>query len=92
VVVHNVLTKFREAFETYGPNVDNVWLETKAAGDIIRLGGNAAACSYLVISKDPLSANTVSQVETQADFDMPFEAVAGLHKLPAIQTWNIQKT
>lgn len=79
VVVHNVLTKFREAFETYGPNVDNVWLETKAAGDIIRLGGNAAACSYLVISKDPLTANTVSQVETLADFDMPFEAVAGLH-------------
>lgn len=79
IVVHNVVTKFRDAFESYGPNVDNVWTEGKAAGDIIRLDGNAAACSYLVISKDPLTPGSDSFIETVATFDMPVEVSAGLH-------------
>lgn len=73
----NVTNKFRDAFETYTPNV--IWAENKAAGDIIQLDGNAAAASYLVISKDPLSAGTETSLNTLATFTMPFEATMGLH-------------
>lgn len=72
----NVLNKFREAFETYTPGA--VWTETLGTGDIITLDGNAAAASYLVISKDPLSAGTVSSISTVATFGMPFDAGFGL--------------
>lgn len=74
----NVVTKFREAFETYAPNGAK-WLETKATGDIIYVEGNTAGASYLVISKDPLTAGTESKVESVARFAMPIEASVGIH-------------
>jgi hypothetical protein len=79
VVSQNVTNKFREAFEAYAPNTpDGVWLETKASGDIIVVDGNAVGCSYLDISKDPLTADTVSIISTVQPFEMPFEASVGL--------------
>jgi len=74
----NVLTKFREAFEVYVPNGPK-WVETKATGDIIYVEGNTAGASYLVISKDPLTAGSESKVESVAHFLMPIEASVGLH-------------
>lgn len=73
----NITSKFREAFETYSAGTK--WAETADSGDIIQVDGNAAAASYLVISKDPLSAGTVSSVETVSTFEMPFEMAIGLH-------------
>lgn len=72
----NVQTEFRESFETY--NTTTVWSETLGTGDIVQLDGNAAACSYLVISKDPLTAGNETIVETRASFTGPFETAIGL--------------
>jgi hypothetical protein len=76
----NIANKFREAFEAYEPNqtAGGRWVQSISPGDIISLEGNAAAASYLSISKDPLSAG-VTEVETVASFKMPFEAAIGLH-------------
>lgn len=74
----NTITHLREAFEEYRPNVA-VWAENRAPGDIVQLEGNAAAASYLVISKDPLTAGTETMVMTASDFEVPFEAALGLH-------------
>lgn len=73
----NITTKFREAFEAYQPG--KTWIEGVAAGDLVMLDGNAAAASYLVISKDPLSSGTETVIESVATFDFPFEAAIGLH-------------
>ena len=76
----NITTKFREAFETYAPNTTGgTWTETKATGDIIALDGNAAAASYLVISKSPWEAGSISSIETAAQFSMPIELAIGAH-------------
>lgn len=74
----SVANKVRDAFEVYVPNGE-AWAETKASGDIITVDGNALAASYLVISKDPLAADTASLIEGKDYFTMPYEAVAGLH-------------
>lgn len=76
----NITTKFRDAFEVYDPVKGNRWLESRAPGDLIFLDGNAASASYLVISKDPLSAGTESSIETRANwrFTMPVEIAVGL--------------
>jgi len=72
----NVQTEFRESFETY--NTTTVWSETLGTGDIVQLDGNAVSCSYLVISKDPLTAGTETIVETRGAFTGPFETAIGL--------------
>jgi hypothetical protein len=72
----NITTKFREAFEAYIPG--SKWVESKASGDIVMVDGNAVAASYLVVSKDPLAANTVTEIETVARFAMPIEMAVGL--------------
>lgn len=73
----NVQTEFRESFETY--NTTTVWSQTTGSGDIVQLDGNAVSCSYLVISKDPLTAGNETIVETRAAFTGPFETMVGLH-------------
>jgi len=75
VVSQNITTKFREAFEAY-PSAN--WTETKAAGDIVQVDGNALAASYLVISKDPLTAATESQIESTLTFELPVEMAFGV--------------
>lgn len=77
VVPANVQTEFRESFETYDTTI--VWSQTTGSGDIVQLDGNAASCSYLVISKDPLTAGNETIVETRASFTGPFETAVGLH-------------
>jgi hypothetical protein len=72
----NITTTFRESFETY--NTSTVWNQSVASGDIVQLDGNAVSASYLVISKDPLTANTETYVETQSTFPVPLEAIVGL--------------
>jgi hypothetical protein len=72
----NVTTQFRESFETY--NTTTVWNQSVATGDIVQLDGNAVSASYLVISKDPLTADTETYVETQSTFPVPLEAIVGL--------------
>jgi hypothetical protein len=72
----NIITSFRESFETY--NTATTWTESKAAGDIVQLDGNAVSASYLVISKDPLTADTETYIETQSTFPVPLESIVGL--------------
>ena len=77
VYTSNFLKKLREGFENY---VDgNVWVESKDPSDIIMPDGNAAAASYLVISKDPLVTGSVTTLKSRAKFTMPFEVSFGLH-------------
>ena len=77
VYTSNFLNKLREGFENY---VDgNVWVESKDPSDIIMTDGNAAAASYLVISKDPLVTGSVTTLKSRAKFTMPFEVSFGLH-------------
>ena len=76
----NIKTKFREAFEEYSPNtLDSNWVETKASGDITIADGNAVASSYLVVSKSPWKAGTVTTIETRGRFEIPFDFSIGLH-------------
>ena len=77
VIPANVQTEFRESFETY--DTTTVWSQTTGSGDIVQLDGNATSCSYLVISKDPLTAGNETIVETRASFTGPFETAVGLH-------------
>lgn len=77
-VTANITTRFREAFEMYTPNSGGKWLQTVGSGDIVMVDGNAAAASYLVISKDPLTSGTVTEIETVARFSMPIEMAVGL--------------
>lgn len=76
VSASNVTTKFREAFETFDLSR---WAVTLGPNDIVTLDGNAAACSYLVISKDPWSAGSMTLLESKFTFDMPIDAAIGLH-------------
>jgi hypothetical protein len=76
VTPENITTKFREAFEAYTPGVK--WAQNKESGDLIYVDGNAVGASYLVISKDPLVAGTVSAIESISRFNMPFEANFGI--------------
>jgi hypothetical protein len=71
-----ITSKFREAFEAYAPGTR--WVESKAAGDLVYVDGNAAAASYLVISKDPLTAGTETSVESLLNFKLPVEVAFGL--------------
>lgn len=73
----NATTKFREAFETFVPGVK--WnLVSKDANDIVQIEGNAASASYLVISKDPFTANSVTTIESTCVCSMPHRVAAGI--------------
>ena len=78
-ISQNITTKFREAFEVYDPVNGGKWQEAKASGDLIYVDGNSAAASYLVISKDPLTAGTESSVTSIGRVGLPIDASAGLH-------------
>lgn len=75
----NITVKFREAFEAYDPVGGGRWVENKAPNDLVFADGNAAAASYLVISKDPLSAGTETVIESTLNFGMPVELAFGAH-------------
>jgi len=77
---NNITTKFRDAFETL--SADN-WTTVLATGDIVQVDGNAAAASYLSISKSPWDAGTETSLETVATFDMPIELAVGASRSQA---------
>lgn len=72
----NIVGKFRESFENFTPGVN--WDLVTAPGDIVQLDGNAVSASYLVISKDPLSAGTESSLTYTGSFAVPLETATGL--------------
>jgi hypothetical protein len=76
-VSSNVTTKLQEPFEFF--DTTKTWTLSKAAGDIVRLDGNAVGASYLVISKDPLAAGTETSLTANVSFKMPLEGGFGFH-------------
>lgn len=72
----NISTKFREAFENLNPAL---WTVSAGPGDIVAVDGNAVGASYLVVSKDPLTPNTATVIESLSTFSMPIELSVGLH-------------
>lgn len=76
VVTGNITGKFREAFEVYTPGVN--WDQTLGTGDLVYVDGNAAAASYLVISKSPLVAGTETRITCQQTAEMPVELAVGM--------------
>jgi hypothetical protein len=76
VTPSNITGKFRESFENFTPGVN--WNLTTGSGDIVQLDGNAVSASYLVISKDPLTANTETSLTYTGSFPMPIESAVGL--------------
>lgn len=77
VISSNITGKFREAFEAYDPVSGGIWSENRASGDLIFVDGNAAAASYLVISKSPLDSGTESNVTSIGTVTMPVDASIG---------------
>lgn len=80
VTASNITTKFREAFEDPALPAFNV---TVGTGDIVRVDGNAAAASYLVISKSPWDAGNQTTLESVAHFGMPIELAFGASRSQA---------
>jgi hypothetical protein len=76
----NITTKFRDAFESL--SAEN-WTTVTGTGDIVQVDGNAAAASYLSISKSPWDAGTETSLETVARFSMPVEIAVGAHRSQA---------
>lgn len=75
-VSSNLETKFRDAFEAFTPG--QKWETSQASGDLVYVDGNAAASSYLVISKDPLVAGNETLLTAKSVFSMPVELLLGL--------------
>jgi hypothetical protein len=75
----NFISKFRESFEDY-PN-PFVWEEkrTNATDDIVIADGNCVGASYLVISKDPWSADSEITITSKQKFSLPLDLTVGLH-------------
>jgi hypothetical protein len=76
-IAQNITNKFREAFEIYDPVNGGKWAESKASGDLVYVDGNAAAASYLVISKDPLTAGTETAITSIGRVSLPIDAAIG---------------
>lgn len=78
LITANIAAKIREAFESYAPNAaGSRWNETKANGDLVFVDGNAAAASYLVVSKSPLDAGTETAVTSNFAFSLPLDMSFG---------------
>ena len=76
-VVQTFNAKLRDAFQTYpGANWTTV---ARASGDIIQVDGNAVGASNLVISVDPLTANSSTSIESIGRFTMPVDLAIGAH-------------
>jgi hypothetical protein len=76
VAPENITGKFRESFESFTPGVN--WTLVTGSGDIVQTDGNAVSASYLVISKDPLTAETETSLTYTGSFPMPIETAVGL--------------
>lgn len=69
-------SQFKDGFDTFVPGKN--WIVSQDPNDIIRLDGNAVGASYLVISKDPLSPNTVTTLTSTYTATIPIELDLGL--------------
>lgn len=77
VIPDNITGKFRDSFESFTDGVN--WDLTTSTGDIVQLDGNTASASYLVISKDPLTASgTATTLEMLDAYTTPIETSVGL--------------
>lgn len=78
VVASNVVGKFRDAFETF--NTASRWnVIQSGSGDVVVVDGNAAAASYLSISKSPWFTGSSYIIESQNIFTLPVEVAVGAH-------------
>lgn len=78
----NITSKFRDAFESFVPNVTGAnWNASVASGDIAKVEGNCLGASYLSISRRPVGSNIFTEtiVETAQTFKMPIDLSFGLH-------------
>jgi hypothetical protein len=73
---NNVATALRDSFQTFTSGVN--WTLSSGSGDIVRVDGNSGGASYLVISKDPLTANTETSITSTALFTIPTELTTGI--------------
>lgn len=77
VIASNVVSKFRDAFETF--NTASRWnLVQTGSGDLVITDGNAIASSYLVLSKSPWTTGSTI-IESIATYQLPVEVAAGIH-------------
>lgn len=78
-ISQNMTNKFREAFESYDPVNGGKWTESKGIStDLVYVDGNAAAASYLVISKCPLHAGIETSITSIGQASLPIEAAIGV--------------
>lgn len=77
-VSKNITNKFRDAFEDFDPINGGKWSEVRASGDLVYVDGNAAGASYLVISKDPLTAGTQTDITSSMLSNLPVEVALGI--------------
>jgi hypothetical protein len=73
---NNVATALRDSFQTFINGVN--WTLSLGSGDIVQVDGNSGGASYLVISKDPLTANTETSITSTATFTIPTELTTGI--------------
>jgi hypothetical protein len=69
---------FRDAFELLDTTARWTIVQT-GMGDVARVDGNAAAASYLVISKSPLNLGTETIIESKARYRLPLRLGFGAH-------------
>jgi len=79
-------TSFKDGFDTYTPGVNWTQVIDPTSNDIVRLDGNAAGASYIVISKDPLVANTSTTLTSTVQASFPIELDVGIHM--SQRTWG----
>ena len=73
---NNVALALRDSFQTFASGTN--WTLIQGTGDIVRTDGNSGGASYLVISKDPLTANTETTITSTATFAVPTELTTGI--------------
>jgi hypothetical protein len=73
---NNVATALRDSFQTFANGTN--WTLSQGSGDIVVVDGNSGGASYLVISKDPLTAGTETSITSTATFTVPTELTTGL--------------
>ena len=78
----NITSKFRDAFESFVPNVNGAdWNADIASGDVVKVEGNCLGASYLSISRCPVGSDVFTEtiIETVQTFKMPIDLSIGLH-------------
>jgi hypothetical protein len=72
----NIVQQFRDEFVTF--DTTNTWSLGTGTNDIVLFDGNSAAISYVVISKDPFTIGSESNLTSNFAFSCPAEVTVGL--------------